>query len=272
MELLKRIGRRLTRPARRLIAARRGYQFGTSVRFADPGTVGERPKGALEEYFDAHLEGPGIWKWRHYFDVYEHHVSRFVGTDVHVLEIGVYSGGSLGMWQHYFGPGCRIHGIDIAAECRVYERDGIEISIGDQADPSFWASVLKNSPPIDIVIDDGGHLPHQQIATLEALLPRIRPGGVYVCEDSHGAGNEFHAYVSGLARSLYTWAPDLAAARAQPSELQRMVKAIHLYPFMVVIERSEQPLGELVAPRHGTEWQPFLWAPPEPAEAESGGR
>jgi len=24
-------------------------------------------------YFEAHKEGPGIWKWRHYFDIYHRH-------------------------------------------------------------------------------------------------------------------------------------------------------------------------------------------------------
>ena len=33
----------------------------------------------LWDYFAAHTEGPGIWKWKHYFDVYHHYFRRFVG-------------------------------------------------------------------------------------------------------------------------------------------------------------------------------------------------
>ena len=38
-----------------------------------------------------------------YFDIYHHHLREFRNQKVNILEIGVYSGGSLGMWQQYFG-------------------------------------------------------------------------------------------------------------------------------------------------------------------------
>ena len=64
----------------------------------------------------------------------------------------------------------------------------IHVLIGDQADRTFWRRMIAHGtlPPLDIVIDDGGHTPDQQRVTLEELLPHIRPGGVYVCEDIHG--------------------------------------------------------------------------------------
>src|SRR5947207_11688241 len=36
----------------------------------------------LLAYFEAHRQGRGIWKWRHYFDVYHRHLAKFVGKDV----------------------------------------------------------------------------------------------------------------------------------------------------------------------------------------------
>jgi hypothetical protein len=129
----------------------------------------------LEQFFDSHTEGQGIWKWRHYFEIYHRHFSRFVGKEVHVLEIGVYSGGSLAMWKHYCGPQSKIYGVDIEAACKAYEDAQVKILIGDQADPSFWKKVIREVPQLDIVIDDGGHQAHQQIATMEALLPHLSP-------------------------------------------------------------------------------------------------
>ncbi len=217
--------------------------------------TGSRPSSGesrLERYFDEHKTGRAVWKWRHYFEAYERHFARFVGEEVHVLEIGVFQGGSLDMWRDYFGPRCHVHGIDIEPACKAYEGDRIRITIGDQADPAFWSTLLADRPQIDVVIDDGGHLPHQQIATLEALLPHISPGGVYVCEDAHGAANEFHAYVHGLARNLHGWdIPDYSVARVRPNELQKMISSIHLYPFMVVIEALQSPRTELTAPQVG---------------------
>lgn len=90
----------------------------------------------LLSYFNSHREGPGIWKWMHYFDIYQRHFSKFVGREVHVLEVGIYSGGSLPMWKEYFGKGCRVYGVDIEEACTAYKDDKIEVFIGDQADRS----------------------------------------------------------------------------------------------------------------------------------------
>ena len=104
-----------------------------------------RQPNPLEQYFDSHLEGPGIWKPRHYFEIYHRHFAKFVGREINVLEIGVYSGGSLGMWKEYFGPGCRIYGVDIAEDCRCYEDERTTILVGDQSDRAFWRAFAPKS-------------------------------------------------------------------------------------------------------------------------------
>src|SRR4029434_2154870 len=48
----------------------------------------------LRKYFDSHQTGRGIWKWNHYFDIYHNHFKKFVGREVHIVEVGIYSGGS----------------------------------------------------------------------------------------------------------------------------------------------------------------------------------
>ncbi len=135
----------------------------------------------LRMFFEAHKKGHGIWKWSHYFEIYHRHFSRFRGQEAHVLEIGIYSGGSLEMWKDYFGTACRIYGVDIEPACKAYEDNTVKVCIGNQADRSFWQRFKREAPNIDIVIDDGGHLPEQQIAAFEELLPHLRPGGVYLC-------------------------------------------------------------------------------------------
>lgn len=217
----------------------------------------------LAAYFESHREGRGIWKWRHYFDLYHRHFSRFIGREVHVLEIGVYSGGSLDMWRHYFGPDCHIYGVDIQPACRTYEDQRTRIFIGDQADRAFWKSFREQVPVIDILIDDGGHLPHQQIITLEEMLPHLQPGGVYLCEDIHGIGNEFAARAHALADELNAFQrirePDESRRLlAATNDSQRLIHSVHFYPFVCVIEKHATPVAQLEAPKHGTQWQPFL--------------
>ncbi len=151
-------------------------------------TIGERegpaqtePLNPLRNYFDSHKVGRGIWKWEHYFEMYQRHFQKFVGREVHVVEVGIYSGGSLDLWKNYFGDQCKVYGVDIEEACRSYANETTSIFIGDQADREFWKRFRKAVPKVDILIDDGGHEPEQQIVTLEEMLPHIRNGGVYLC-------------------------------------------------------------------------------------------
>lgn len=222
------------------------------------------PQNDLQRYFDGIQSGPGIWKWKHYFDVYDRHFSKFRNKPVNVLEIGIYSGGSLGMWKSYFGTGCTVYGVDIEESCRAYEAQGVRVFIGDQADRNFWRRFKQDTPKIDIVIDDGGHLPLQQLTSFEELFPHLSPGGVYFCEDIHGIAPGFSAYVSGLSSQLHAgplehdFANNERRLSIKASPFQSAVHSIHVYPFIAIIEKRPAPVTEFVAPKHGTQWQPFL--------------
>ena len=222
------------------------------------------PDNPLLSYFEGKREGHGIWKWRHYFAMYHRHLRKFVGKSAHVLEIGIFSGGSLEMWRSYFGDQCAIYGVDIEPACKAYEADGVRVLIGDQADRGFWRRVRGEVPTLDVVIDDGGHQPAQQRISLEEMLPHLRPGGVYICEDIATDTNEFAVYVSRLtlalhqARMVVSDDDDTRRITSPTTAWQSSIASIHTYPFAVVIERNEAPVDELVAPKHGTKWQPFL--------------
>jgi hypothetical protein len=208
----------------------------------------------LFSIFDSNAEGPGAWKPRQYFKVYHRHLARFVGRAVNVVEVGVYSGGSLRMWREYFGPRATIHGIDIDPACRQFESDRIEIVIGDQSDRGFWREFLERVPQIDIVIDDGSHVPEHQVATLEALLPHISNGGVYICEDIGGADNPFHSYLAGLARPLSSLDAESSSEGQATTGVQQQIEGIHIYPYIAVIEKPEKPFARFSTEVRGTEW------------------
>ena len=206
----------------------------------------------LRNYFDSHAEGRGIWKWAHYFEIYHRHLSKFIGREVHIVEIGIFSGGSLDMWKHYFGAQCHVYGIDIEPACKTYETERTKIFIGDQADRQFWKGFRQAVPTVDILIDDGGHLPQQQIISLEEMLPHIRRDGVYLCEDVHGIHGAFAAYALGLADSLNAFKES-----GEPSSFQRDIHSVHLYPFLAVIEKCARPREAFSSLRRGTQWAPF---------------
>lgn len=209
----------------------------------------------LWKYFSQN-KGRLIYKWHHYFDIYDRHFSRFRGQAVRLLEIGVYQGGSLQMWKNYFGRKARIYGVDIDPKCKQLEEKQIEIFIGDQADRAFLTGLRAEIGLVDIVIDDGGHSMVQQITTFEELYPLVSETGVYLVEDLHtsywqeyGGGYQqqgtFIEYAKGFIDQINAWHsrdPVLA-----PSELTKTAAGLHFYDSVLVIEKFPHPTKPAVS-------------------------
>lgn len=132
-------------------------------------------------------EGAVVHKWHHYLPIYERYMSRFRGTSVRMLEIGVAQGGSLEMWRRWLGPEAVIYGIDIRDKCARFNGVHGQVRIGSQDDPEFLARVVDEMGGVDLVLDDGSHEMAHIEASLRALFPRLSNGGVYLIEDLHSA-------------------------------------------------------------------------------------
>jgi len=200
----------------------------------------------LEKYFRGNT-GNLINKWQHYFEIYDRHFSRYRGTSVTIVEIGIGQGGSLQMWKDYFGPQARIVGVDIHAHCKELEEDQIEVVIGDQEDRSFLKSLGASIPRIDILIDDGGHTMQQQIGTFEELFPHIHATGVYLCEDLHtsywsawGGGyrkpSTFIEFSKHLIDLLHGW-HSTDGSQFGVTDFTRTAHSLHYYDSVLVIEK-----------------------------------
>lgn len=216
----------------------------------------------LERYFYGN-KSRLIHKWKHYFEIYERHLSRYRGSQVTVVEIGVSKGGSLQMWKEYFGPRARIVGIDIDPQCAAFAEQQVEVMIGNQEDRDFLRSLRQQIPIIDVLIDDGGHMMMQQIVTFEELFPHVAPDGVYLCEDLHtsywqeyGGGyrspDTFIEYSKSFIDYLHAWharepPPPRRKRwyRRQPpppprltvSDFTRSAHSLHFYDSVLVIEK-----------------------------------
>ncbi len=222
----------------------------------------------LEAYFTGNT-GNLIHKWQHYFEIYDRHFARYRGTDVHLVEIGVFQGGSLQMWRHYFGPQARIFGVDINPACKQFEAENIRIFTGDQADRPFLRSLARDIPRIDILIDDGGHTMRQQINTFEELFPRVEANGIYLCEDIHTSywrpyGGGYHRrgtfieYSKEFIDALHAW-HSRQPGRLQVTDFTRSVSGLHFYDSILVIEKS--PRQE---PHDVKTGRPRIATPPAP--------
>ncbi len=216
----------------------------------------------LELFFEHH-QGRLIHKWRHYFEIYERHFARFRGRPINIVEFGVSQGGSMQMWKHYFGPSAQIFGVDINPGCKQFEEPGVQIFIGDQGDREFLRRLAKTLPPIDILIDDGGHTMQQQIRTFEELFPCVAPQGVYLCEDLHtsywrefGGGYQhrgsFIEYSKSFIDALHAW-HSREPKRFTVSDFTRSVHSVHYYDSVVAIEKRP-----MVPPTHHRVGEPSI--------------
>jgi hypothetical protein len=152
-----------------------------------------------------------------YFDIYDSLLSKYVGTEFTFVEVGVLDGGSLFMWRHFFGKKARIIGIDLNPSALKWIESGFEIYIGDQTDRNFWENFYKRVGPVDVLLDDGGHMNDQQTVTVLASLPNINDGGILMVEDTCTSFMKFdsfkeNSFISHMKReidSLHSRSPGL---------------------------------------------------------------
>ena len=208
-------------------------------------TLANKDISDLEKYFKNNNDKL-ILKWSHYFDIYERHFSRFRNKEIVILEVGISQGGSLQMWKNYFGDKAKIYGIDIDARCKDFEEENIQIFIGSQSDRKFLEQVKTEMPPIDILIDDGGHTMKQQITTYKMLFEHVKNNGVYLCEDVHtsywlkwGGGFKRRGTFIEFSKSFID---QLQAFHSRQKGLKannftKSVDSIHYYDSVIVIEK-----------------------------------
>ena len=234
-------------------------------------------------FFDAPDKRFGVHKWAHYMRVYEKHLARFRDRDPVILEVGVAKGGSIEMWNRYFGGRCTIYGVDLMRKCQVMEDHypNVHISRGDQADPSFWRQFRKTCPKVDILLEDGGHKMHQQIRTFECMYDHVKDDGLYLCEDlctsyrpeyggALGKPGTFVEYAKGLVDQLnahHIRASTLADHKDFPLDFRHVTASVTFYDGVVVFEKSadtEVPYGALRGGAGQCVWCNRILAPGEP--------
>ena len=200
----------------------------------------------LRKYFENNKLN-AIDKWMHYFDIYDLYFKRYVNRPVTILEIGVYQGGSLKMWQDYFGKEAKIFAIDTNPLCKRFENENIKIFIGSQDDREFLKYVKSQMPPLDILIDDRGHTMNQQIVSFEELFEQIKADGVYLCEDLHtsywesyGGGyknpKSFIEFSKNYIDHLNAWYID--DKKLKVDGFTQSCYAMHYYDSILVIEKK----------------------------------
>lgn len=124
-----------------------------------------------------------------YLPLYEQILEPYRETAMKVLEIGIFKGASLLMWEQYFTQ-AKVHGIDCSetpingmADLRPLIEEGthnIHIMDGtseEQIDKEF------GNTKFNIVIDDSSHDLTAQLQTINIFKNRLAENGMIILED-----------------------------------------------------------------------------------------
>ena len=202
-----------------------------------------------------------------YADYYDRHLPA-PGAPIRMLELGVQSGGSVRAWRQYYGSNLYYVGVDINPLCNRSHspRENLHIEIGSQGDGAFLEQLCLKHGPFNVIIDDGQHNSEMIRASLEILFPSSKcmaAESVYAIEDTHTM--MWHRFNEGNPSTIYSlageawwsqhfyWAPRMKPGRTtypggrnggSPTHphptFGRMVKGVHAYDSMLLIERSAQ--------------------------------
>jgi predicted O-methyltransferase YrrM len=183
--------------------------------------------------------------------------ARHAPSTVHnIVDLGIYKGGSIALYHELFRPK-RIVGLDLISERapaldEFISRNSLDDTIRlyyntDQSDRNALESIMRENfgeEPIDLVVDDASHLYEPTKRSLNELLPRLRPGGVYVIEDwgwAHwpdeyyqGSTHPFTGEVTPLSKLIL----ELVMVNASRPGL---VNEIHIRPANVYLVRGREP-------------------------------
>ena len=131
-----------------------------------------------------------------YLDVYQKMFESAQFEKLTLMEIGVCHGDSQRMWLEFF-PNAHIIGVDAYCfpdipinnpRCTLIQCNQIdEIRLNQIFPPES----------LDIIIDDGSHMPEHQALTHHFLWPKLKRGGLYFVEDIQ--------FSPGPAHSLHYW-------------------------------------------------------------------
>lgn len=109
------------------------------------------------------------------------------------LEVGAYKGASLRMWKDLY-PEAEISCFDLFLDPDNISKEDVE-KMGVKAyqgDQGYTQDLNQIEGEFDVIIEDGSHRSDHQIITLNALWPKVKPGGVYVVEDLHCCNEPFY--------------------------------------------------------------------------------
>jgi hypothetical protein len=125
-------------------------------------------------------------KWSSYLPYYDQLFDQIKDSTIRLFEIGVQNGGSLETWASYFPNAELVLGCDIDERCGrlLFDDPRISVIVANANSPEGFGEIVQLAP-FDVIVDDGSHLSEDIIISFLNYFQFVRPGGIYVIEDTH---------------------------------------------------------------------------------------
>ena len=118
-----------------------------------------------------------------YTELYDKLIRPYKNQSIKLLEIGVRWGGSLLMWKDFL-PDAEVYGIDIA---RTTNKEVLSCSsIHTFTFDAYNVEQIQAHMPdlkFVVIVDDGSHLPKDQIKSFNIWHKRLNKNGIMIIED-----------------------------------------------------------------------------------------
>lgn len=176
--------------------------------------------------------------YHNYLNKYDFFLKGFKDEPVHVLELGVFNGSSLRMWEEYFTK-AQIYGVDIEESCRRYEGGRRHVIIQDLGEERLLEQLSAAEP--SVIIDDASHYTSHQIKALYHLFPALRAGGVYIVED---LGTNFNTYADRGYQDSIVSCYEFCKAAADVVTSGEKLEIERMHPACVPLKKEIESLAE----------------------------
>ena len=199
-----------------------------------------------------------FYKIKELIDQYERAFARRPGWKPrHMLELGMWDGGSLAFWFELLQPE-KLVGVDLAKrDDSAYFREHVAgRDLGNRI-RTYWNSSQADRPVLDrivnedfgghldLVIDDASHLYLYTKTSFETLFPRMPEGSLYIIEDwAWGHWKPFQA-------PDHPWANEMPLTRLIFDLVEatgtsiRLINSLEVYEGFTIIERGPMAAEEL---------------------------
>lgn len=191
--------------------------------------------------------------YHNYTEVYSQYFAPFKEKPIKFLEIGIYKGSSVKMWEEYL-KNADLHFMDITLQAVEYHSKRSHYHLCNQESPVELRQFIKTvGGDFDIILDDGGHTMNQQITSFKILFPYVKSGGMYIIEDLHTSywnfygGNSPHSAINFL-KTLIDEVNFIGARTSRASHInipedirkelniyKELIYSIHFYDSIAII-------------------------------------